>query len=73
MWKDRLEREAAQEHAKAARRADREAERAAWREAWEVYKVHRWTELDPTPRPAWWNLPGWVRYLLRLHAPGGRY
>lgn len=70
MWRDRLDAEVARDNAQAARKAVREAERAEWYEAWRAYKA-RLTELRlPSPRPRWWNLWGWLRWLLRLHAPG---
>ena len=70
MWKERLDQELAREQERAARRAVREAERAGWHAAWRVYKT-RHTEVGPTETlPRWWNLRGWLRWLLRLHAPG---
>ena len=70
MWKDRSEKEAEQAKALATRRAEREAERVVWYTAWQEYKAHAgWTA--PLARlPRWWNVPGWIRWLLRLHAPG---
>ncbi len=70
MWKDRLDAEMARQEEWSARRASRERARAGWYEAWRAYKA-RATELyEPIPKPRWWNLPGWARWLLRLHAPG---
>ena len=70
MWQDRLDAEKAQEQVRAALRATREAERAAWYEAWRAYKARLTETRDPARNPRWWDLVGWVRWLLRLHAPG---
>jgi len=70
MWRDRLDAEVAQERARAARKAAREAEHASWHAAWRAYKVHRAETRDHVPLPRWWDLLAWVRFLLRLHAPG---
>lgn len=70
MWKDRLEVEVRQEEARAARRAEREAEYAGWLEAWRTYKDRKPESRAGASLPRWWNLTGWVRWLLRLHAPG---
>ena len=70
MWRDRLEQETAREDARAARRAVREAEHASWHEAWRSYKARRAAAANPSPLPRWWNLPGWVLWLVRLHSPG---
>ena len=70
MWKERLDSELAREALRAARRAQREQDHAAWYEAWHSYKA-RLTELrQPERLPPWWNLIGWLRWLLRLHSPG---
>jgi hypothetical protein len=70
MWKERLDAELAREKQRTARRVAREAERAGWYEAWALYK-RRHTEIrTPLVLPRWWNLLGWLRWLLRLHAPG---
>ena len=70
MWKDRLEEEEARLQLRAARMAEREAERAGWYAAWHSYKAR--LNVAPVRRslPRWWNLPGWVMWLLRLHAAG---
>jgi hypothetical protein len=70
MWRDRLDAELAQEQARAARRAAREAEHAGWHEAWRSYKARLTETRETVPLPRWWDMPGWVRFLLRLHAPG---
>ena len=70
MWRDRLDREEAAEQARAERRAAQEQERAEWYLAWERYKSRRSFMGSGQPLPRWWNIPGWVRWLLRLHAPG---
>lgn len=65
MWADRLDLEVAAEQARALRRAAREAEHAGWYEAWNTYKAsHLHDGWKPMPRPRWWNIPGWVRFLL---------
>ncbi|HEY3013400.1 MAG TPA: hypothetical protein VGJ36_11670 [Gemmatimonadales bacterium] len=70
MWKDRLDADLAAGEARARRRAAREAELADWHEAWRTYKARR-TELgEPVPTPRWWDVLGWIRWVLRLHAPG---
>jgi hypothetical protein len=70
MWKDRLESEEALEHSRAARRALRDAARVSWQQAWVSYKARRGILGRSVPRPRWWDIVGWVRWLLRLHAPG---
>ncbi|MEO7238226.1 MAG: hypothetical protein ABIZ96_06395 [Gemmatimonadales bacterium] len=70
MWRDRLEAELAQERARAARRAAREAEHANWEAAWRAYKGRLAETRDGLPLPRWWDILGWGRWLLRLHAPG---
>jgi hypothetical protein len=70
MWKDRLDREHAQHQARAIRRAIREAEQASWDVAWLAYKSRVSEQRKAIPLPRWWNLPGWVVWLTRLHAPG---
>lgn len=71
MWRDRLEAELAQERVFAARRLAREAENADWYAAWHTYKAHLTEPRPQRPIPSWWDLTGWVRWLLGLHAPGG--
>jgi hypothetical protein len=73
MWKNRLDSERAVERARADRKAARELERASWYQAWEAYKDRLSVVAVAVPRPRWWNLVGWVRWLLRLHAPGGAH
>ncbi len=70
MWRDRLDAELEQEAARTARRAVRRAEWKEWYAAWHTYKEHRTTDVRPTARPRWWNVPGWLLYLMRLHSPG---
>lgn len=70
MWKERLELELAREAARAARIAARDEERVAWYQAWESYKSRLTETRSSLPLPRWWNLIGWLRWLLRLHAPG---
>jgi hypothetical protein len=70
MWKDRLDNEAAQDRVRMARRAAREAELAGWYEAWHRYKARLTEAREPLPRPGRWDLWGWVRWLMHLHAPG---
>jgi hypothetical protein len=70
MWMDRRDAEVAQEQARAARRAIREAEHAGWHEAWRTYKAHLTGAWQPEAMPRWWNILGWVRWLMRLHSPG---
>jgi hypothetical protein len=70
MWKDRLEAEVRQEEARTARRVRREAEHASWLEAWRTYKDRKTEWRAAALLPRWWNLRGWLRWLLRLHAPG---
>jgi hypothetical protein len=72
MWKDRLDQESAKHQAKAERRAAREAEHAAWHAAWITYKSRLTEQHEATVLPKWWNLVGWLIWLTRLHAPGGR-
>jgi hypothetical protein len=72
MWKDLLEREEAIERARAERRAARELERTSWYAAWNSYKQRRSAVSVRGPLPRWWNVLGWIRWLLRLHAPGRR-
>ena len=69
-WRQRLDAELAAERAWVARRVAREAEQAAWDEAWHSYKARLREGRNRTPWPRWWNLTGWVMWLLRLHAPG---
>jgi hypothetical protein len=70
MWKEQLDRELAREAARAVRIAAREQERASWYQAWESYKARLSDTGRRQPLPRWWNLIGWARWLLRLHAPG---
>jgi hypothetical protein len=70
MWKDRLEAEMARDRELAAQRVTREMERAAWYVAWRAYKAHATEAREHVPNPRWWDLLGWVRWLVRLHAPG---
>jgi hypothetical protein len=70
MWRDRLDAELAQEAAWTARRVHREAEWKEWYAAWHTYKERLTAEVSPRARPQWWNLPGWLLYLVRLHSPG---
>jgi len=70
MWKDRLDREIEVKHARTARRAEREAEQTAWYIAWQGYKMHTRAAVIRVPLPRWWNVPGWVLWLLRLHTAG---
>ncbi|HEY8196284.1 MAG TPA: hypothetical protein VIG04_04865 [Gemmatimonadales bacterium] len=70
MWKDRLDTELVREQARADRRAVRARELAAWHEAWRAYKARGSAEYVPLPKPRWWNLLGWVLWILRLHSPG---
>jgi len=70
MWKDRLEIEQAVERALLERRAARELARADWYAAWASYKDRHDQMLAHVPLPRWWNIPGWVRWLMKLHAPG---
>jgi hypothetical protein len=69
MWKDRLEAEIAREAERGARRAIRESERAAWDDAWRTYKSRLTEAYEAQPKPRWWDLLGWARWLLRLHSP----
>ena len=70
MWKDRLDAELIREQERALRRVDRDRELAAWYEAWRAYKARSAEEYVPAAKPRWWNLLGWARWFLRLHAPG---
>jgi NAD-dependent DNA ligase len=70
MWKDRLDAELVREQARADRRAVRARELAAWHEAWRTYKARATAEYVALPKPRWWNLLGWARWILRLHASG---
>jgi hypothetical protein len=70
MWQDRLAAEVAQEQLRSARRAAREADLASWHEAWRTYKERHGEMRGSVPLPRWWQLLGWARWLLRLHAPG---
>jgi len=70
MWKDHLDTELVKQQARAERRAVRARELAAWHEAWRAYKARGAAEYVPLPKPRWWNLLGWARWILRLHAPG---
>jgi hypothetical protein len=70
MWRDRLDAELEQEAVLAARRAFREAEWKDWYVAWHAYKARGAVEVSPQARPLWWNPPGWLLYLVRLHSPG---
>jgi hypothetical protein len=72
MWKDRLDHERVNEQARNARRTARQAEYARWEEAWLSYKARLTSTVVAMRRPKWWNLPGWVLWLTRLHAPGRR-
>jgi hypothetical protein len=70
MWKARLDGEQAIERARVERRAARETGRENWYAAWATYKARRYDMAAQQPRPRWWNVFGWVLWLLRLHAPG---
>jgi hypothetical protein len=70
MWKERLDAELAQQAAWAAHLAERERKQAGWHEAWRSYRGRLNALRSPAPRPRWWNLIGWIRWLFRLHAPG---
>jgi len=70
MWKDRLDGEQAAEQALAERRAARQLVRAGWHEAWVSYKARGQNSSGKIPLPRWWNIPGWIRRLTKLHAPG---
>jgi hypothetical protein len=70
MWKDRLDAGAVQEQARTVRKATREAEHANWLLAWLSYKGKLTEKRALVVLPRWCNLVGWVRHLLRLHAPG---
>ena len=70
MWKDQLDADVERENARATRRAEREAERAGWYAAWQGYKARASVAVIQSPLPRWWNVPGWVLWLLRLHAAG---
>ena len=70
MWKERLDLDRAQEAVRAARQAQREQDRLAWYEAWHSYKARLTEARQPERLPRWWNLVGWLLWLLRLHSPG---
>jgi hypothetical protein len=70
MWKERLDAELAQQAAWAAHLAERERKQAGWHEAWRSYRGRLNALRSPAPRPRWWNLIGWMLYLLRFNAPG---
>jgi hypothetical protein len=70
MWKDRLETEQGVERARAELRAARELASADWHIAWASYKARRDHKGALIPLPRWWNILGWVRWLMKLHAPG---
>jgi hypothetical protein len=70
MWKERLDIERAAEQAMADRRAGRQLVWAGWHEAWATYKARRQDPSAKLPLPRWWNIPGWIRWLMKLHAPG---
>jgi hypothetical protein len=70
MWKDRLDEETARQAALVVIRAEREKERAAWYVTWQEYKAHSSLGVTRVPGPRWWNVRGWVLWLLRLHSPG---
>ncbi|HET6837604.1 MAG TPA: hypothetical protein VFH24_06140 [Gemmatimonadales bacterium] len=70
MWKERLDAELAQEAVRAQRRAERERERTEWYVAWRSYKGRLTEVRAPQRRPPWWNLIGWLLWLIRLHSPG---
>jgi hypothetical protein len=70
MWKDRLDAERQADAIRWARSAARELSRAEWQAAWASYKARIAAATVALPLPRWWNLLGWVRWLLRLHAPG---
>jgi hypothetical protein len=70
MWKDRLDAELVREAAWVQRKAERERELADWYEAWHIYKARLGEVRTRVPLPRWWNLLGWLRWLMRLHAPG---
>jgi hypothetical protein len=72
MWKDRRDAEIARELERTVRRGEREREYARWLAAWVEYKARRTRSHPPAPKPRWWDLPGWGRWLFNLHAPGGR-
>ena len=70
MWKERLDADLASEAARVQRKAERDRERAEWYEAWHAYKARLGEVRAPVPLPRWWNMIGWFRWLMRLHAPG---
>lgn len=70
MWKDRFEAEQQADGIRLARIAVRELSRAEWQAAWNSYKARLAAVAVAIPLPRWWNVVGWVRWLLRLHAPG---
>ena len=70
MWKDRLDAEREVKATQLARRATRELSRAEWHAAWVSYKARIAAATVALPLPRWWNVFGWFRWLLRLHAPG---
>ena len=72
MWKARLDAEQVSQAAWAARQAERERNRASWYEAWYTYRARVTESRSPQSHPQWWNAIGWIRWLVRLHAPGGR-
>jgi hypothetical protein len=70
MWKDRLDIERAAERAMAERREARRLAWAGWHEAWTSYKARGENPSAKLPLPRWWNIRGWIRWLMKLHAPG---
>jgi hypothetical protein len=70
MWKDRLKAELTREAARAQHKAERQRERADWHEAWQAYKARLGEARAAERLPRWWNLIGWLLWLMRLHAPG---
>ena len=70
MWKDRLETEREIQAIQLARRAARELSRSKWQATWVRYKAQIAAASVALPLPRWWNVFGWFRWLLRLHAPG---
>ena len=69
MWKERLDAELAREALRAQHQAERERDRAEWHVAWRYYKARFNETRAPQPRPRWWNLIGWVLWLMRQYSP----
>jgi hypothetical protein len=70
MWKDRLDGERQADAVRRARSSARELSLAEWRAAWASYKGRAAAAAVARPVPRWWNLFGWMRWLLHLHTPG---